>query len=57
MLQIAVCDDDIKTLGEIKQILGNYCEAKKIAINISAYCDGTNLLASEQKFDIIFFRY
>lgn len=54
MLQIAVCDDDIKTLGEIKQILGNYCEAKKIAINISAYCDGTDLLASEQKFDIIF---
>lgn len=31
MLHIAVCDDDIKTLDEVKQILTDYCRAKKLA--------------------------
>ena len=44
MLHIAVCDDDIKILGEVKQILTDYCKAKKLAFKISAYCDGTDLL-------------
>ena len=54
MLHIAVCDDDIKTLDEVKQILTDYCRAKKLAAKVSAYCDGTDLLASEESFDIIF---
>ncbi len=54
MLRIAVCDDDIKILDEIKQILTDYCKAKKIAVKIWAYCDGIDLLSSEEKFDIIF---
>lgn len=55
MLHIAVCDDDIKTLDEVKQILtADYCRAKKLAAKVSAYCDGTDLLASEESFDIIF---
>lgn len=54
MLHIAVCDDDIKTLGEVKQILTDYCNGKKLAVKISAYCDGTDLLASGENFDIIF---
>lgn len=54
MLRIAVCDDDIKTLEEIKYILIDYCKAKKLAVKILAYCDGADLLASEEKFDIIF---
>lgn len=54
MLHIAVCDDDIKMLGEVKQILTDYCKAKKLAFKISAYCDGTDLLASEESFSVIF---
>lgn len=54
MLHIAVCDDDIKMLGEVKQILTDYCKAKKLSFKISAYCDGTDLLASEESFSIIF---
>lgn len=54
MLHIAVCDDDIRTLGEVKQILTDYCKSKKLVAKISAYCDGTDLLASEESFDIIF---
>lgn len=54
MLHIAVCDDDIKMLGKVKQILTDYCKAKKLSFKISAYCDGTDLLASEESFSIIF---
>ena len=54
MLHIAVCDDNIKILGEVKRILTDYCKAKKLAAKISAYCDGTDLLTSEESFDIIF---
>lgn len=54
MLHIAVCDDDIKMFGEVKQILTDYCKAKKLAFKISAYCDGTDLLASEESFSVIF---
>lgn len=54
MLHIAVCDDDIKMLGEVKQILTDYCKAKKLSFKISAYCDGTDLLATEESFSIIF---
>lgn len=54
MLHIAVCDDDIKMLDEVKQILTDYCRAKKLAVKISAYCDGTDLLISEESFSIIF---
>lgn len=54
MLHIAVCDDDIKMLEEVKQILTDYCKTKRLAFKISAYCDGTDLLASEENFSIIF---
>lgn len=37
MLHIAVCDDDIKMLGEVKQILTDYCKAKKLAFKIILY--------------------
>ena len=52
MLHIAVCDDDIKMLGEVKQILTDYCKAKKLAFKISAYCDGTDLLGSRGLGDV-----
>ena len=54
MLHIAICDDDIKALGEIKQILADYCKLKKLAAKISTYCDGTDLLVANEKFNIIF---
>lgn len=54
MLHIAICDDDIKALGEIKQILADYCKLKKLAAKISTYCDGTDLLVADEKFNIIF---
>ena len=54
MLQIAICDDDIQILGDVKIILSDFCKSKGLAVNIYAYCDGVDLLASDEKFDIVF---
>lgn len=51
MFKIAICDDDKKIIYEIKKAIEEYKEEK---FNISIYNSGEDLLAVEEKFDIIF---
>lgn len=54
MIRIAVCDDDINIVKEISQFLHEYEKNNSVDFEISGFCDGDELLASNQKFDLIF---
>ncbi|MFR5266608.1 LytR/AlgR family response regulator transcription factor [Clostridium sp.] len=51
MFKIAICDDDEKIIYKIKKAIEEYKEDK---FNISIYNSGEELLAVEEKFDVIF---
>ncbi|MDY3372050.1 MAG: LytTR family DNA-binding domain-containing protein [Terrisporobacter othiniensis] len=51
MIKIAICDDDLITLNQTKEIIENY---KKKDLQVYSYKSGEGLLNSEDKFDIIF---
>lgn len=54
MIRIAVCDDDMNIIKEIGQFLHEYEKNNSIDFEIIGFCDGDELLASNQKFDLIF---
>lgn len=51
---IAICDDEIKYRDEIKGYVADYFSDKGIAIDIVCFSSGEELIASKQKFDIVF---
>lgn len=54
MLHIAVCDDEAMMIKEVSKILSDYCQFKSVEFKIHSYCDGSDLLMSQEIFDIIF---
>lgn len=54
MIKIAICDDDMNIVKEISQFLHEYEKNNSVAFEILGFCDGDELLASSQKFDLIF---
>lgn len=54
MIRIAVCDDDLSVVNEINQFLHEYERDNSVTFEIFGFCDGDELLASNQKFDLIF---
>ncbi len=54
MLYIAICDDEAMVVKEVSKILSDYCKNKSIDFKISEYCDGLDLMISQENFDIIF---
>ncbi len=51
MIKIAICDDDLITLNNIKEIIGGYSQKD---LQIYTYKSGEDLLGSKEKFNIIF---
>ncbi len=54
MVKIAICDDDINIIKEISQFLHEYEKNNSVTFEILGFHDGDELLASNQKFDLIF---
>ncbi len=54
MLKIAVCDDDDSIIKTIGDFLYDYGRENDITFEIFCFSDGTDLLASKQRFDLIF---
>lgn len=54
MIRIAVCDDDINIVKEISRFLLEYEKNNSVTFEIIGFYDGDELLASNQKFDLIF---
>lgn len=54
MIKIAICDDDLNVIEEISQFLHDYEKINSVAFEILGFYDGDELLASNQKFDLIF---
>lgn len=54
MIKIAICDDDLNVIEEISQFLHDYEKNNSVAFEILGFYDGDELLASNQKFDLIF---
>ena len=53
-LNIAVCDDEEKSVFEIKKLIDEYFSEKNTDINVLMYFDSKTLLNSEYIFDIFF---
>lgn len=53
-MKIAVCDDELKLLKEIKDVLNNYFSEKLIEFEIYDFANGEDLLNSKIDFDMAF---
>lgn len=54
MLRVAVCDDETIMVKEVSRIVSDYCKNNIIYFKIYEYCDGSDLIMSQETFDIIF---
>lgn len=54
MLNIAVCDDERLFVDKLTNIILSYTKQNNILVNIEKYNDGTELIKSNIKFDLIF---
>ena len=54
MVKIAICDDDLNVIEEISRFLLEYEKNNSVSFEILGFYDGDELLASNQKFDLIF---
>lgn len=54
MLHIAICDDDLRIVNDINNILFNFSKTESIDMKLFNFCDGTELLSSSENFDVIF---
>lgn len=57
IMNIAICDDEIFLHKELKDALCNYSRDRNIDIYTSCFTNGTDLLNSNELFDIIFMDY
>lgn len=56
-MNIAICDDEILLHKELKEALCNYSRDRNIDIYTSCFTNGTDLINSNELFDIIFMDY
>lgn len=57
MIKVAFCDDDMSVLGELKGLLGKYCEKNGQEIEYAAFHNSLDLLAEIERgvrYDILF---
>ncbi len=54
MINIAVCDDDIKVTDELQEIITQYKRDRNEAICCDIFYNGESLMAEEKEYDIIF---
>lgn len=58
MVNIAICDDDVKFAGRLEEMLIDYAKKCQIKIKIEVFLDGLELLESiknqKELYDIIF---
>lgn len=56
-MKIAICDDNTIMRDELKKCLEEYAISKKLIFLYSDFSNGTDLVASDMKFDLIFMDY
>lgn len=56
-MKIAICDDEQFWRTELFDLIKEYHDSKRIECSISQFSNGTELLLSHDKFDIIFMDY
>lgn len=54
MIQIAICDDEQLILNMIRTYIESFHQKYALELNVCSYSEGRNLLASGEKYDIIF---
>lgn len=54
---IAICDDDKNFRDELKSFLVRYKTEHRLCIDIYQFCDGEELLKSDEIFDMVFLDY
>lgn len=54
MLQIAICDDEIRDLQHMQKLVGGVMEYYSMRYNIQTFEKGEELLDSEVSFDLVF---
>lgn len=54
MLNIAVCDDDLSIVDEVKAMILRYCKSRTLECKIFSYYDGEDLIKSKESFNIVF---
>ena len=53
-MKIAICDDVLSHRDTLRPFLIEFFHSKEISTDISEYSSGTNILDSEENFDIVF---
>lgn len=54
---IAICDDDKKFRDELKSFLIRYKSEHRLCVDICQFCNGEELLKSDEIFDMVFLDY
>ena len=54
VFNIAICDDEVRCVGNLEKIVSAFFDKNNIAVNIEKYYDGTQMLKEEKHFDLIF---
>lgn len=51
-MKIAICDDNLNIVDEVKNLLDEYALSKNLSLDISAFNDGQAVLESDERFNI-----
>lgn len=51
-MKIAICDDDLNIVDEVKNLLDEYALSKNLSLDISTFNDGQAVLESDERFNI-----
>lgn len=51
-MKIAICDDNLNIVDEVKNLLGEYALSKNLSLDISTFNDGQAVLESDERFNI-----
>lgn len=51
-MKIAICDDNLNIVDEVKNLLDEYALSKNLSLDISTFNDGQAVLESDERFNI-----
>lgn len=51
-MKIAICDDNLNIVDEVKNLLDEYALSKNLSLDISTFNDGQAMLESDERFNI-----
>ena len=51
-MKIAICDDNLNIVDEVKNLLDEYDKSKNLSLDISTFNDGQAVLESDERFNI-----